>query len=152
VEVVVAHPCCYSTNTITSSNYLAKCTYHENCWTTTGSTKYIDYNHPTYCWTTISSTKYIDYNHLTYCWTTTGSTKYIDYNHPTYCWTTTSSTKYIDYNHPTYCWTYSNLCIHYNKRCPYTLSDFTRFWMNSLVVMNGDEWRSSDFTGLMNGD
>ncbi len=27
---------------------------------------------------------------------------------------------------------------HYNKRCPCMLSDFTRFWMNSLVVINRD--------------
>ncbi len=29
---------------------------------------------------------------------------------------------------------------------------FTGFWMNSLVVMNGDQWRSSEFTSLVNGD
>jgi hypothetical protein len=28
--------------------------------------------------------------------------------------------------------------IHYNKKCPCTPSDFTRFRVNSLVVVNGD--------------
>jgi hypothetical protein len=32
------------------------------------------------------------------------------------------------------------------------LSDFTRFWVNSLVVVNGDKWRISEFTSLVNGD
>ncbi len=41
---------------------------------------------------------------------------------------------------------------HYNKMCPCMPSDFTRFWMNSLVVMNGNQWRSSEFTGPVNGD
>jgi hypothetical protein len=36
--------------------------------------------------------------------------------------------------------------------CPYMLSDFTRFWVNSLAVVNGDQWRSNEFTGLVNGD
>ncbi len=43
-------------------------------------------------------------------------------------------------------------CKHYNKRCPFTPIDFTRFWMNSLVVVNGDQWWSNEFTSLMNGD
>ncbi len=42
--------------------------------------------------------------------------------------------------------------IHYNKRCPCTPSDFTEFWLNSLVVMNEDDWRSSEFIGLINKD
>jgi len=29
------------------------------------------------------------------------------------------------------------LTTHYNKRCPYMPSDFIRFWVNSLVLMNG---------------
>jgi hypothetical protein len=41
---------------------------------------------------------------------------------------------------------------HYNKRCPYMPSDFTGFWANSLVVMNGDQWKNSEFTSLVNGD
>ncbi len=41
---------------------------------------------------------------------------------------------------------------HYNKRCPYMSSDLTRFWMNSLVVVNRNYWRSNEFTGLMNED
>ncbi len=48
-------------------------------------------------------------------------------------------------------WIYRE-CIHYNKMCPYMLSDFTRFWVNSLAVVNGDQWRSNEFTGLVNGD
>jgi len=36
--------------------------------------------------------------------------------------------------------------------CPYTSNDFTKFWVNSLVVMNEDQWRSNEFTSLMNGD
>jgi hypothetical protein len=40
---------------------------------------------------------------------------------------------------------------HYNKRCPYMPSDFTGFWVNSLVVVNRDQWKSSEFTNLMNG-
>jgi len=28
--------------------------------------------------------------------------------------------------------------IHYNKRCPCTPCDFTRFWVNSLVLINVD--------------
>jgi hypothetical protein len=46
----------------------------------------------------------------------------------------------------------TKLTQHYNKRCPCTPSDFIGFWMNSLVVMNKDQWRSSEFTGLVNGD
>ncbi len=41
---------------------------------------------------------------------------------------------------------------HYNKRCPYTSNVFTGFWVNSLVVVNGDQWRSNEFTGLVNED
>jgi hypothetical protein len=41
---------------------------------------------------------------------------------------------------------------HYNKRCPCTPTDFTGFWVNSLVVVNEDQWRSSEFIRLMNGD
>jgi hypothetical protein len=44
------------------------------------------------------------------------------------------------------------LSLHYNKRCPCTPNDFTRFWVNSLVVMNEDQWKSSEFIGLVNGD
>jgi hypothetical protein len=28
--------------------------------------------------------------------------------------------------------------VHYNKRCSYTPNDFIIFWVNSLVVVNGD--------------
>jgi hypothetical protein len=38
------------------------------------------------------------------------------------------------------------------KRCPCTQSDFTKFWMNSLVAMNKDQWKSSEFISLMNKD
>jgi len=41
---------------------------------------------------------------------------------------------------------------HYNKRCPCMPSDFIRFWVNSLVVINKDQWRSSEFTSLVNED
>jgi len=34
--------------------------------------------------------------------------------------------------------------LHYNKRCPYTPNDFTRCWMNWLVIVNetlvGKQW------------
>jgi len=42
--------------------------------------------------------------------------------------------------------------LHYNKRYPCMSSDYTRFWMNSLVVVNKDQWRSSEFIGLVNRD
>jgi hypothetical protein len=39
-----------------------------------------------------------------------------------------------------------------SKMCPCTQSDFNGFWVNSLVVMNWDQWKSSEFTSLMNRD
>jgi len=45
-----------------------------------------------------------------------------------------------------------SLATHYNKRCPCTPSDFIGFWVNSLVVMNGDQWKNNEFTALMNED
>jgi hypothetical protein len=44
------------------------------------------------------------------------------------------------------------LIPHYNKRYPCTPSDFTRFWVDSLVVMNGDKWRNNEFTSVVNED
>jgi hypothetical protein len=48
----------------------------------------------------------------------------------------------------------SSNCAHNNttKGVPFTPSDFIGFWVNSLVIVNGDQWRSNEFTGLMNGD
>jgi len=43
-------------------------------------------------------------------------------------------------------------CEHYNKRCPCMPIDFTGFWVNSLVVVNGDQWKNNEFIGLVNGD
>jgi hypothetical protein len=40
----------------------------------------------------------------------------------------------------------------YNKRCPCTPSDFIGFWVNSQVVVNGDQQRRSGFIGLMNSE
>jgi hypothetical protein len=48
-------------------------------------------------------------------------------------------------------WLY-NKGYHYNKRCPCTPNDFIGFWLNPLVVMNEDQWGSSESTGLMNKD
>jgi hypothetical protein len=44
------------------------------------------------------------------------------------------------------------LIPHYNKRSPYMPNDFTRFWVNSLVVVNKNYWRSNEFIGLVNKD
>ncbi len=41
---------------------------------------------------------------------------------------------------------------HYNKKCPCTPSDFIGFWVNSLVLVNEDQWRSSEFPGIVNVD
>jgi hypothetical protein len=41
--------------------------------------------------------------------------------------------------------------MHYNKRCPCTPSDFTRFWVNSLVWINEDKLESSEFISLVMG-
>jgi hypothetical protein len=41
---------------------------------------------------------------------------------------------------------------HPNKRCPYTPSDFTEFWVNSMVVVHGDQWRNNEFTSLLSED
>jgi len=42
-----------------------------------------------------------------------------------------------------------SILLHYNKRCPYTPSDFIKFWMNSLIIVNKDQWKNSEFTGLL---
>ncbi len=36
------------------------------------------------------------------------------------------------------CSVQKTLVMHYNKRCPCTPSDFTKFWVNSLVLVNED--------------
>jgi hypothetical protein len=41
---------------------------------------------------------------------------------------------------------------HHNKSCPSTPNDFTGFWVNTLFIVNGDQCRSSEFTGLVNED
>jgi hypothetical protein len=40
--------------------------------------------------------------------------------------------------------------LHYNKRCPCKSSDFTRFWVNSLVVVTRDQWKNNVFIDLVN--
>jgi hypothetical protein len=42
--------------------------------------------------------------------------------------------------------------IHYNKKCPCTPNEFTGFWVNSLVIVNGDQWKNNEFSGRVNGD
>ncbi len=42
------------------------------------------------------------------------------------------------------------LWCHYNKKCPCTPSDFIGFWVNSLVVVNGDRGDSNEFTSWVN--
>jgi hypothetical protein len=41
---------------------------------------------------------------------------------------------------------------YYNKKCLFTLSDFIKFWVNSLITMNKDQWKNSEFSGLVNKD
>jgi hypothetical protein len=50
------------------------------------------------------------------------------------------------------CSVHKTLVMHYNKKCPCTLSDFIKFWVNSVVLVNGDKLENSEFTSLMNGD
>jgi hypothetical protein len=42
------------------------------------------------------------------------------------------------------------MCMHYNKMCLSTQSDFIRFWVNSLIVMNKDYEKNSEFIDLVN--
>ncbi len=49
----------------------------------------------------------------------------------------TSSTTCRNFGMSTLCASVG-ISSHYNKRCPCMLSEFIRFWVNSLVLVNGD--------------
>ncbi len=39
---------------------------------------------------------------------------------------------------------------YYHKMCPYTSSDFTKFWVNSLISVNGIYWGYNEFNSPLN--